>query len=97
MKTNKTLLLAVPVMVLMWVIAACFYPVLPDSVPVHFNMQGEADDFMDKPWGALMIPLIATGTLILLMVLPALSPRGFRLEAAGRAYGIVVTVLLGGV
>ena len=47
------------------------------------------------PMTGLPLPLISTGVvLLLLLVLPKLSPRGFRLDSAGRAYGIVVTMVM---
>jgi uncharacterized membrane protein len=78
----------------MWVVAAWYYPQLPDVVPTHWNAQGQADDYMNKPWGVVMLPLISTGVMLLLLVLPKLSPKGFRLDSAGRAYGIVVSIIM---
>ncbi len=53
MKFDKTIWLAPPVVVIMWIIAAWYYPQLPETVPVHWNTHGQADNYMDKPWGAL--------------------------------------------
>ncbi len=94
MNINKTLWTAAISVALMWLIAAWYYPQLPDTVPIHWNSHGQADDFMEKPWGVFIMPLISTGVLLLLSVLPALSPKGFRLDSARRAYGIVVNIIM---
>ncbi len=94
MKFDKSIWLAIPVVAIMWAVAAWYYPQLPETVPVHWNTQGQADNYMDKPWGALILPLISSGVLLLLFILPSLSPKGFRLDSARRAYGIVVSVIM---
>lgn len=44
---------------------------LPDQVPVHFNISGEADN-----WGAKWIPsVMVVGIYLLLLVLPKIDPR----------------------
>ena len=94
MKIEKTMWLAVAMVALMWIVSAWYYPQLPETVPIHWNSQGIANDFMDKPWGALLMPLISSGVLLLLFILPVLSPKGFRLDSAKRAYGIVVSIIM---
>ena len=94
MKIEKTMWLAVAMVALMWIVSAWYYPQLPETVPIHWNSQGIADDFMDKPWGAVLMPLISSGVLLLLFVLPVLSPKGFRLDSAKRAYGLVVSIIM---
>jgi len=74
----------------MFAVAAWHYPLLPDPVPTHWNAAGQADGWTAKPWGVWIFPVITLGTVLLLLVLPAVSPRGFRLDAARRAYDIVV-------
>ncbi len=59
----------------MWVFAAAVYTRLPERVPSHWNLQGEVDSWMTKPWGPLMTPLIATFMLAVFLVLPRLDPR----------------------
>ena len=77
-----------------WAVAAWYYPQLPETVPIHWNSAGVADGYMDKPWGAIIIPLIASAVVLLLFVLPVLSPKGFRLDSAKRAYGIIVSIIM---
>lgn len=48
---------------------------LPDQVPTHFNLQGEADDWGPKWVNAIMFPVIGLGTYLLLVFLPIIDPK----------------------
>ncbi len=48
---------------------------LPEEVPIHFNFQGEADDWGPKWINAIMIPFIGVGIYVLLLVLPKIDPK----------------------
>lgn len=77
----------------MFGVAAWYYPQLPDPVPTHWNAAGEVDGWTGKPWGVYLFPVITLGLVMLLMVLPVISPRGFRLDSARRVYDIVIFAL----
>ena len=51
------------------------YPLLPDQVPIHWNLQGEADGFGSRWLGAFGLPLVNLGLYIFLRVLPLVDPR----------------------
>lgn len=78
----------------MFGLAAWFYPAMPDPMPSHWNAAGEVDDWMPKPWGVLLLPLVTLGLWALFAVLPSISPKGFRLDAARRAYDIIWFVMV---
>ncbi len=64
----------------MWAFALAVYGRLPQRVPSHWNLHGQVDGWMEKPWGALLQPLVATLVLGLLWVLPHIDPRRANLE-----------------
>jgi uncharacterized membrane protein len=75
-------------------LAGALYGRLPRAVPTHWNLHGQADSFVAKPWGPFVLPLVMTGLYAVLAVLPRISPRGFRMESFARVYGIVRTSVL---
>jgi uncharacterized membrane protein len=85
MKFSRTNLLSLGLVVLSFALAAALYPRLPESVPTHWNAAGEADGFTPKPWGPFVLPLVIVGVYVLLVVLPRISPRGYRM---GRFQGV---------
>jgi uncharacterized membrane protein len=75
--------------------AAYLYPSLPDQIPTHWNMQGEVDDYMSKPWGVLIMPLAAIFVFVLMKVIPIISPRGFRTEQFADVVNIFMVAMVG--
>lgn len=73
--------------------SAAVYLWLPDQIPSHWNIAGEVDSTMSKTWGAFMMPLIMLGLYGVFRVIPALSPKGYGIEAANSGFvGIRVAV-----
>lgn len=67
---------------------------LPQQIPTSWNLRGQPTDFTPKPWGQFLIPLTMTGTYLLLLVLPGISPRGYRFESFRGAWEIVRAAIL---
>ena len=55
--------------------AALIHPTLPDIVPTHYNIRGEADGFGGKASLTVTLPLVMLGIYGLLLVLPLIDPR----------------------
>jgi uncharacterized membrane protein len=56
------------------------YERLPDRLPIHWNIHGEPDGWVDKSnglWAFLILPGAMALMVVLTVVLPWLSPRGF--------------------
>ena len=59
------------------------------DIPIHWNINGEADRFTTPHKAKLflwIIPAIMIGTSLLLAVLPRIDPRKINLEKSARAY-----------
>ena len=84
-------------LLLLWALVIYFYPQLPDTVPIHFNLHGEADGFGNRQT-MFLLPVIAT---LLFTILTALSsyPHTFNYpvkiteENALRQYTIAVRMM----
>src|SRR5262245_24381430 len=76
-----------------FVVAGVFYPQMPDLVPIHWNIHGVADNWVAKPWGPFVMPLIAAGVLAMLIVARVISPKGYTIDGFARSYTIVTTAL----
>ncbi len=63
------------ILLLPFVASAVLWNDLPDVVPTHFNIQGEADDYGPKWMTAILIPAIGLGVYFLLIFLPAIDPK----------------------
>jgi uncharacterized membrane protein len=71
------------------------YPTVPDKVVSHWNAAGQADGYMSKLWGLSLIPLIMTGFVALLAVLPRIDPYKKNYEKFGSWYeGFILLFIL---
>lgn len=93
MKINKIFASVITVLLITWIVAFVYDPKLPEQIPTHWNIHGEVDDYTSKPWGVYMLPLISTLTSVFLLLLPKISPKGFKLEGAKKVYEIIVLIM----
>lgn len=79
-----------------WAIALSLYSEMSDPVPIHWKMDGTADSFLAKPFGALVMPLATSFVFALSAILPAISPKQFELKSFARSWAIIHLMLVGG-
>jgi uncharacterized membrane protein len=76
-------------------VAGLKYPGLPDPMPSHWNIAGQADGWMPKFWGVMIFPIIMTIIWVTFLVLPRISPKGFEMQPFERAWGFLRVAILG--
>lgn len=77
------------------VISLAVYSSLPDVVPVHWNIRGEADGWGPKAMAAFLFPGIMIPLLGLFRILPWLSPKQFELDSFRSTYGWIIVLVMG--
>lgn len=87
--------LALMLVVLAFLLVAVVFRRLPQEIPIHWGPDGQVDGWLEKPWGALVLPLLTLVTTLLLIFAPVLIPGGFNAASPPRFYPIVVAVLAG--
>jgi uncharacterized membrane protein len=72
-----TLLKLIPLIIVgkMFILGAYFYNDLPRQVASHWNINGEADGYTDKPAGVFFIPVLSAILLGFLYIVPKLDPK----------------------
>jgi uncharacterized membrane protein len=77
----------------LWALIACIglasaavWPMTPERIPVHWNLQGEVDRYGGKVEGLLLLPLVALGIYLLLTFLPRIDPGRANYERFRSAY-----------
>lgn len=58
---------------------------LPERVPVHFNLQGEANGWASKPWLVGITLFTTVGINLIMLLIPAIDPKK-RIEGMGDKY-----------
>ncbi len=83
------------IVVTAFVATAVVYPVLPETIPTHWSVEGEANGWSSRMWGALMIPVFLLGMWAMFRFLPAIDPRGRNYAKFGGAFeGIMISLML---
>jgi uncharacterized membrane protein len=70
------------------------YDRLPALTPVRWDVHGQVDGVVAKPWGPFVSPLMIAGFALLALVLPAISPKQFRIEPFGKAFDRMMLALI---
>ncbi|HEX2208675.1 MAG TPA: SdpI family protein [Longimicrobium sp.] len=78
----------------MWAFALAVSTRLPHRIPSHWNLRGEVDGWMEKPWGVLMQPAIATVLLVVLWVLPRIDPRRENVERFADDRRLIINLIV---
>ena len=94
MSFRQTILVGWFLILVAFGVALWFYPQLPNPVPTHWDVAGHINGYTPKPWGVILMPLVMIGLWLVLWVLPAISPKGFRLDSFLPVYGIISLAIL---
>jgi uncharacterized membrane protein len=85
-KSTPNLLLALMILAVPFVYAAYIYPTLPQTIPTHFNMKGEADGFGERSTiflGPGILSGVGLFTFFLLSNIKNIDPKKFKAEDEG--------------
>ena len=56
-------------------LALIFWNQMPEKIPTHWNIYGEADDYSNKTSGVIFISLLNVGLYLLFWLLPKIDPK----------------------
>lgn len=83
-----------PVLIgLMIAFALAVYGRLPEQVPTHFGLSGEPDGWTPRFPGAFLMPLLAAGVYLLLIVLRRIDPRGANYSRFEETWWVFLNVI----
>lgn len=70
------------------------YGSLPERIPTHFNIRGEADSWSSRPVGAFLLPGIMLGIWLLMNVLRRVDPRRDNYERFDDTFRLLVNGII---
>ena len=77
-----------------FIASAIAYPRLPETIPTHWNMDGQPDGWSSRAFGALITPVILLFVWGFVRVLPAIDPRGANYAKFGGAFEAIFDSLM---
>ena len=93
MSTKMAAILVLALMGAALAASAITYPSLPERVPTHWNLQGEADRWSGKATASLVMPGLVALPLLLLLVGDWLSPEHFKVGAFRASFNYLMVIL----
>lgn len=74
--------------------SAWLYPSLPDAIPTHWNLHGQIDGWGSKASAAWFGPAAMGILLVVMFLLPLLSPRQFEVQSFRASWNLVILILM---
>ena len=86
---------ALLLVMLAFLFVAVVFRRLPQEIPIHWGADGQANGWLAKPWGALLLPLVALCTTLVLIFAPSVILSGFDVTSPPRFYPSIVAAFAG--
>ncbi len=92
---RKAEMFSLGVVLISFALAVYFYPMMPDKIASHWNIEGTVDGYMDKFWALFILPIISVCLFLLFLAIPRIDPLKENI-AKFRGYfdGFVVVIFL---
>ena len=75
MKTKKlSIIFPVVLILLSFVVAFYFYPIMPSQIATHWGVSGQADGYSSKAFGLFFMPVLSVFLFFLFISLPKIDP-----------------------
>lgn len=68
-----------------------FYPLLPEQMPMHWNLQGQIDNYIPKNIAVWLLPLTTLVIFILMQALPFIDPKKEKYNLFAKEWDIIKT------
>jgi len=92
MNTKKYLSIAI--VLISFIVGIFLYPVMPDLMASHWNINSQVDGYMPKCWGLFLMPAVSAAMFILFLVLPKIEPRKNNLEKFQQHFDNFIIIIL---
>ncbi len=93
---KKVLLFGILLCLLPILVGFYYYDLLPDKIAVHFNIQGNPDNFVSKTWGIVGVPLGMGAVFVVLSIFLDIQETGKKGAALVKITIPILTIILQG-
>jgi len=94
MNRTSALLVGLAFVLISFGLCAFYYGRMPAQMPIHWDAAGHANGYAPRLWGVFLWPAMVTGLWLLLLLLPVVSPKGFRIDQFMGTYNLIVTAII---
>ena len=86
--------LGMSVIALGFLVSIYAYPLVPQMIATHWNMEGRPDGFMDKGIGLFLLPAVSLFLFALLRIIPGIDPLGKNIGGFRKQYDGFILVMM---
>lgn len=90
---KKTEIIILGIILLSFIVGIYFYPLMPDKIASHWNIQGQVNGYMPKFWGLFLMSFISIGLFLLFVLIPKIDPLKANIEKFRRYFDRFILVL----
>ncbi|MCX6079498.1 MAG: SdpI family protein [Chloroflexi bacterium] len=94
MSTKTTLSISIILVLVASLAGILLWNQLPDSMASHWNVNDQVNGYMPRFWGVFLMPLIATGMLLLFLVIPSMDPLKANIEQFREYFNTFITLII---
>ena len=70
-----------------FMVSLYFYPLMPEKIAIHWNLQGQVDRYTSKFPGLFILPSLLVGIVLLFITIPKVDPLKENIERFRKYYG----------
>jgi len=94
MSTRRSLVISIVIFIALSIYSYLAVRGLPDIVPTHWNAAGKIDGYGSKWGAALIMPGCLLFNILLLFVLPKISPKKFDIEPFRGTFNYIMLIVM---
>src|SRR5687768_12916728 len=94
MTTKFTVTLALILIVVAVLAGLALWDQLPDQMASHWNVNDQVDGTMSKFWGVFLMPLVASGLLAILLVVPSIDPHKANIAQFRKTFNFFIVLII---
>jgi len=94
MKVRIAELIAFAIVIVSFIIAAYYYPLMPEKIASHWNAQGIVDGYMSKFWALFLMPIISVLMLALFVAIPRIDPLKKNIQEFRKQFDTFIVLIL---
>ena len=91
---SKNMIAGFILVALSFFVGAVLFPMMPDMMVSHWNIVGEADEYLPKFWGLFLMPILSFVMFFCFLFLPKMDPLRENFEKFRRVFERFFLVLL---
>jgi uncharacterized membrane protein len=89
-----TKIIALAIIVASFALGIYFYPQLPETVASHWDSAGQVNGYLNRFWGAFLMPIIILAMFLLFLIIPKIDPLSENIKKFRRYFDWLIVLIM---